>query len=392
MVRGSPGQVLTVTENGLDLEWADPSVVEGGGGGGIPNDNSVTTIKIVDGAVTTAKLGDGAVTGVKIGTTTIGSGNIADNAITTNKINNLAVSAAKIADTTITSGKLASDAIITAKIADSQVTNAKLAGSISNDKLLQITDKAKLPNDAVYTADLTASNSLPHPEGGRYGAYHGSDLTFPGAWGEGIFTDNLTGQGTYSEGANSHLFGPYAVMTSAASSNSNAGMRTTRAIGSRGINAKLFAKLRLTNTADVNMWFGFKDTNSVGTSTYTNALDSQHGAFMGLHSSDSNIKKSVNDATASSTSSDFSTGIAKTGLTAWHIFGVELNTSGNNVLFSLRNAANPTTPITQSVTTTLPSTTAKLFAHITLQTKVASSKALEVAWVYAKISDGLAWS
>lgn len=77
-----------------------------GGGAVIPDDNSVTTAKIVDLAVTTAK--------------------IAAANVTTAKIANLAVTTALIADANVTLAKLASNSVDATKITAGSITNTQI--------------------------------------------------------------------------------------------------------------------------------------------------------------------------------------------------------------------------------------------------------------------------
>ena len=199
---GLPGQIPTVNEAGLDWVWADPVASEGGGGGefsGVPDDDSVSTIKIQDGAVTNAKLA-GSIAGSQLLDATISTAKIAD----------LAVTVGKLAGS-ITGSKLTNGTITSTQLADSAVTNAKLAGLISNDKLLQITDTTKLPTGIRY--DWASV---------KPGAY---TLTTSNG-GEGIWNGVITSTGSYSNHSTTST--QYrARFATAATTNAQAGIRTT---------------------------------------------------------------------------------------------------------------------------------------------------------------------
>ena len=84
---------------------------------GAPDDNTVSTVKIVNDAVTQAKIADDAV----------GADQLASNAVVTASIVDANVTTAKIADASVTTAKIADANVTTAKIADGSVTSAKLA-------------------------------------------------------------------------------------------------------------------------------------------------------------------------------------------------------------------------------------------------------------------------
>jgi hypothetical protein len=123
----------------------------------IPQDGSVTAVKIAVGAVTadklgadavtTAKLADGAVTAAKLGAVVFDASNLADGAVdtaalaagavtsvkidagavTTTTLADGAVTAVKVASGAVTSDKIGAGAVTTATLADGAVTVAKMA-------------------------------------------------------------------------------------------------------------------------------------------------------------------------------------------------------------------------------------------------------------------------
>ena len=176
-------------------EWTQYGA-SSGGGGGTPDDNSVSTQKLVNGAVTadklaanavttakiadgavttdelgdlavtagklasdavtTAKIADGAVTAAELNTDAVTESKIAANAVTAGKIATDAVTADKIQNGAVTSGKLGSGAVQTAAIGDTQVTSGKLASNaVTTDKINDgAVTNAKIATDAVQAAQI----------------------------------------------------------------------------------------------------------------------------------------------------------------------------------------------------------------------------------------------
>jgi hypothetical protein len=102
----------------------------------IPQDGSVTAVKIAvgavtadklgAGAVTTAKLADGAVTAAKLGAVVFDASNLADGAVDT----------AALAAGAVTSVKIDAGAVTTTTLADGAVTAVKVAsGAVTSDKI-----------------------------------------------------------------------------------------------------------------------------------------------------------------------------------------------------------------------------------------------------------------
>ena len=126
----------------------------------VPQDNSVSTIKIADLNVTTAKLNDSSVTTDKISNSAVTTAKIADSNVTTAKIADSNVTTAKIADDAITSLKISDLNVTTAKIADLNVTTAKIADSnVTTAKIADSSvDVSKLASDSVSTSKIINSN------------------------------------------------------------------------------------------------------------------------------------------------------------------------------------------------------------------------------------------
>lgn len=113
---------------------------------GVPSNNTVSTIKIVDSAITTAKLADGSVTTAKL----------LNGSVTTAKLLDLNVTTAKLADASVTTPKIADDSVTTTKILDLNVTTSKLAdASVTTAKLLDnAVTTAKILNDAITSLKI----------------------------------------------------------------------------------------------------------------------------------------------------------------------------------------------------------------------------------------------
>jgi hypothetical protein len=137
-----------------------------------PEDNSVTTIKIVDLNVTTAKIASNAITAGKIATNAvdtpqIASGavettQIADSAVTTAKIDSNSVTTAKIVNENVTTTKIANLAVTTGKIADDAVTTAKIADDAIATVLIAdgAVTSAKIANLTIVNGDINASAAI----------------------------------------------------------------------------------------------------------------------------------------------------------------------------------------------------------------------------------------
>jgi hypothetical protein len=111
---------------------------------GTPSDNTVTTVKIVDGAVTTAKLADSNVTTAKL----------ADTSVTT----------AKIADDAVGADQLAPNAVVTDSIVDDAVTAAKIASepiTVGITSVVTATSLTATVNTHVYVSAATQTITLP---------------------------------------------------------------------------------------------------------------------------------------------------------------------------------------------------------------------------------------
>jgi hypothetical protein len=116
---GLPAQRPIVSTHACQKLSIAPCLAPGtipSGTGGIPDDNSVTSAKIVDGEVKTQDLGDNSVYSAKIQDGEVRESDLQDNAVTTNKIPD---------GSTITSDKISSSLIKYVALAhDSEGQNA----------------------------------------------------------------------------------------------------------------------------------------------------------------------------------------------------------------------------------------------------------------------------
>ncbi|MDD4455353.1 MAG: hypothetical protein PHI67_08605 [Candidatus Methanomethylophilaceae archaeon] len=112
--------------------------------------NSITSVKIVDGAVIATKIGADAVTTSKI----------LDGAVTTDKLGADAVDGTKIADNAVNSEHVTAGAIDTAHIGDLQVTTEKIAaGAIDGTKLADgAVDSKHIAAGAIDLAHMSANS------------------------------------------------------------------------------------------------------------------------------------------------------------------------------------------------------------------------------------------
>lgn len=113
---------------------------------------SVTTVKITDGNVTTAKLAPLSVTEAKIASSAVSADKLAAEAVTTAKIADGHVTEAKLADGAVTVAKLAADSVTDVKIANSAVTENKLAANAVTT--------GKIAEGTIINADINGAAEI----------------------------------------------------------------------------------------------------------------------------------------------------------------------------------------------------------------------------------------
>jgi hypothetical protein len=353
MARGLPGQVLTVKNDGLDLEWTTPAT--GTGGSSTPADNSVTTAKIVDAAVTNVKLA-GSITGSKLLDDAITTSKIIDGAVSTAKIPDSAITNAKLAGS-ITGSKLANSTITGTQLASTTVTNSHLAGSISNDKLLQITDTAKLPASIRYDWSVA-----------KYGGY---TLTTANG-GEGIFNGILQSTGTHSIVLSSPT-GNRAKFTTGAASGNTAGVRSPFVFTKRDNNPKIYFKYSTTNNTSLYVFAGFT-TETTGFMTAGDPLNAKHGIGLWINSDSTNVRSIRNDGTGGSIGEDIlpTTTLASLGT---HSVILTANDAAGTFTLSFDGTNN-------TYSTDIPSSTQDLTFQVYVITRTAAARELDIRHLF----------
>src|SRR5205085_6491877 len=293
----------------------------------IPDDNSVSTVKLQNLAVTTAK--------------------IADANITTAKIANLAVTTALIADTNVTLAKLASNSVDSSKIVDGSILNADIntAAAIA---------WTKISKTGAVLSDI-GNVSLLFPSSGQVLTYNGSSWvnqtpSTPTSSGDSANPTNGTmtgwiigGAGSLNDGeigggllehtqainicnAKSDSSGSYMSLTTTSTSQTNAQYSSKDDLAPflPSLNPKLYVKFKMPTAANIRMYIGFTDSTPVTTVTF-NSLDNNVG--MGISFDTTNDSHFIvlnnnggSSATATTTSVTPSSG---------HVYTLSIDCSGS---------------------------------------------------------------
>jgi hypothetical protein len=125
-------------------------------------DGTVSAEKLGTASVTTAKITDGNVTEAKIAPLSVTEAKIAASAVSADKLAASAVTTAKIADGHVTEAKLADDSVTVAKIADDSVTDAKIANSaVTETKLAaNAVTTGKIAEGTIINADINGAADI----------------------------------------------------------------------------------------------------------------------------------------------------------------------------------------------------------------------------------------
>jgi len=250
-----------------------------GGGAVIPDDNSVSTIKIQDLAVTTAK--------------------IAAANVTTAKIANLAVTTALIADGNVTLAKLASNSVDSSKIVDGSILNADVntAAAIAWTKINKtgavITDMGNVSVSSPSTGQVltysagtwinqtpstpASSGDSANPDSGvKTGWIMGGMNSSNDAIGGGGVLQNSTFENEIDAGVDST--GAYSELTTTSTSQTFARIfnQDANAPFMGSLNPKLTFKFKLPTAANIRIYLGFTDEGTVPNNQFT-ILNSQNG-------------------------------------------------------------------------------------------------------------------
>jgi hypothetical protein len=298
-----------------------------GSGAVIPDDNSVSTIKLQNLAVTTGKIADGN--------------------ITTAKIANLAVTTALIADTNVTLAKLASNSVDSSKIVDGSILNADIntAAAIAWTKISKVGSTISNFDDTNILSPNTGEvltwngadwqNQAPATPATSGDSANPMNGTMTG-WiigGPASLNDGEIGGGLLEHtqainicNAKSDSTGSYTSLTTTSTSQTNAQFSSTDDLAPflPGLNPKLYCKFKMPTAANIRMYIGFTDSTPVSTVTY-NSLDNNVG--MGISFDTTNDSHFIvlnnnggSSATATTTSVTPSSG---------HVYTLSVENSGS---------------------------------------------------------------
>ena len=242
-----------------------------GGGAVIPDDNSVSTVKIVNLAVTTAKIADAAITTQKIAGLNITTALIADGQITLAKLSSNSVDASKIVDGSIMNAEInTSAAIAWAKISKTGSVLADI-GNVSTSTPLSgyvLTWNGASWAPAAIPAPTTSGDSANPSVGGKTGWIHG---------GFADMNDDECGGGLLEKtqainicNADADSNGSFTSLTTTSTSQTNAQFsgKTDLAPFLPSLNPKLYVKFKMPNAGNIRMYIGFTDLTPVSTVTF----------------------------------------------------------------------------------------------------------------------------
>lgn len=264
-----------------------------GGGAVIPDDNSVSTVKIQDSAVTTIK--------------------IANANVTTAKIANLAVTTALLADGNVTLAKLSSNSVDSSKIVDGSIVNADV-NSVANIAWTKINKTGSVISDMGNVSSTTPSIGyvltwngsswapavIPTPSSSGDSA-NPMNGTMTG-WiigGPANLNDDEIGGGLLEHtqainicNADQDSNGSFTSLTTTSTSQTNAqfSSQADQAPFLPSLNPKLYCKFKMPTAANIRMYIGFTDLTPISTVTF-NSLDGNVG--MGIRFDTTNDTKFV---------------------------------------------------------------------------------------------------
>lgn len=347
-----------------------------GSGAVIPDDNSVSTVKIQNLAVTQGKLALGAV----------GPGQLFPGAVVTSAI----------ADANVTLVKLASNSVDSSKIVDGSIVNADIntSAAIAWTKLSKtgavITDMSNVVVSSVSTGQVLTYNgtnwvnqtpSTPTSSGDSANPMNG----VVSGWiigGPGSLNDQEIGGGLLEHtqainicNADQDGDGSFTSLTTTSTSQTNAqfSSKDDTAPFYVALNPKLYVKFKMPNAGNIRMYIGFTDLTPVSTVTF-NSLDNRKG--MGIRFDTTNDSKFVvlnNNGGSSATAT-------VTGVTpsSGHVYtlSIECVSSGT---WTLKLDGSTL----RSTSTNVPTSTAGLGWGAMVNTHTSAVRNLDIYWVYA---------
>ena len=254
-----------------------------GGGAVIPDDNSVSTVKIQNLAVTTAKIADANVTTAKIANLAITTGLIADGNVTLAKLASNSVDSSKIVDGTIVNADINSAASIGwAKVSKTGSVLADMGNvsttTPSSGQVLTYTGSAWAPQTPSVPASNDSANPVsPNSKTGWImgGMSSSNDLKqLGGGLLANAFFENAINGGVDSDGA-------YSSLTTTSTSQTFARIygQDSASPFLSSLHPTFYFRLKFPNAGNIRVFLGFTDESPVPNNQYT-ILDSQIGFGM----------------------------------------------------------------------------------------------------------------
>lgn len=263
-----------------------------GGGAVIPDDNSVSTVKIQNLAVTAAKIANNTITATQLASGAVGTSQIADGNVSLAKLSSNSVDSSKIVDGSIMNADINSAAAIGwAKVNKSgsslgDFDDAFISSPVIGQAL--IWNGGDWQNQTLSTP--SSGDSANPTQGIASGWIIGSSADLnDGEIGGGLLEHtqaiNICNAGVDSNGS-------FMSLTTTSTSQTNAqysGKNDTEPF-LPSLNPKLYVKFKMPNAANIRMFIGFTDLTPVATNTY-NSLDSRKG--MGIRYDTTNDTKFI---------------------------------------------------------------------------------------------------
>jgi hypothetical protein len=353
-----------------------------GGGAVIPDDNSVTTAKIVNLAVTAAKIANATITATQI----------ANNAITTALITDGNVTLAKLSSNSVDSSKIVDGSIMNADVNTSAAiawTKVSKSGSVLSD-IGNTTGLGSATTGQVLTYNGAAWYANTPSTGGSSGSVSpvspnkkwglimgGANVSTGGAVGSGMcsgwITDSLTG-GSVTEGIDST--GAYiSLNTATGTSQTNAEINSSHAkvfLGSLGFKIWTFIKF---NNVNNNRWYvGVTDTIALAENTF-NFLNSKSGFGIRYDTTtDTTIQLIYNNGASSQNVHD--TLITPVSGTTYL---VTIEYTGSSMILTINGGS----PITK--TTGIPASSTTLGWIQRMQTSTSAQRIMQVYYTYCEV-------
>lgn len=370
--RGAALQLLRTNSAGTDLEWADPSLVAGGGetntasnvgtsGIGVFKTKSgvdlqfkklfaaSSNISVVDDVANSKINLDVNLAGISLGSIG-GTLNVGSQVTGTLAVANGGIGVGSLTGLVKASGTLPFSAIANG-----------VAGTV-------LTMVGGTPQWAALPSSVSATGFMPDVT--KYGGFWGGATN-----GTGMLS-GAEGYGATFTGDQSSATDNFTTFTTDNSGGSVAGFKSVVTITRRSYNPVLNYRFKVGNTSNSRVWMGLSTESFMDTgSTADFPLDSNRTGFLfGYGSTDTNWQLNYNSGT--NTSWALNTGIAKN--TSVHDLQLEFDNVAGKVKATLDG-----TVVTPAGTAGTPATTTPLFIHFNIEATGAS--AVPISLNYAKI-------